>query len=176
MRSILLVLVGVALRSGQILVPVHETMHVIAVYQTGGIVTHREFDMVRFERSSSGEYVFFMGYGGELLLYGLLGLLQPAGFIATGAMACLPFIALGSYDFSQLDPWADWVFMIAWIVAVGLHVRKGIRRKEWSSLRGCFGSSLVGARNAAGPSVGMRSRSVSRECKGNITKRVSRNT
>lgn len=166
-RRVILMGLGNFLYTTDLTVPIHETMHVIAVYQTGGIVTERTRTSVRFERSSSAAYVYFMGYYGETLLYGALGFLLP---VASGMVLALPYYAVGSHDYAQSGPWAGWVQILTVIVILGLHYW----RWRWVDLRvGCGAGCSSGAANAADRSAGPKSRSAWRDIRTGSTRHAS---
>ncbi|MCK4514171.1 MAG: hypothetical protein KAU31_02875, partial [Spirochaetaceae bacterium] len=98
--------------------PLHEYLHGVAVLFTGGAVTEIEQTRIWFEGGFHLVILFF-GYGGEVLLYGVLATVSKRlGPFWYGALLVVPFHALRSYDFSKLGTYSDFLLVAFYIGAV----------------------------------------------------------
>lgn len=116
---LVLAIAGLLLRVlTHVLSPLHEYMHGVAVVLTGGVVTEIEQTQIWFA-GGIRLLILFFGYGGEVLLYGVLATVSKRlGPFWYGALLVVPFHAIRSYDFSNLGPYSDFLLVAFYIGAV----------------------------------------------------------
>lgn len=112
---LLLIFVGMWFRMGSDQwQPVHEHLHHEMVVLTGGTTTAIEHSRTTWV-GGNNEAVWYFGYGGEVLLYGLAALsFRRLGLFGLGAMLKPGWQAFGSTDFAHLGLMADLLHFTIW--------------------------------------------------------------
>lgn len=115
---LLLALGSIVLRTEtDMLDPIHEQFHQEAVWMTGGTVVDRGQSHIRHRGSSWPAFVSWAGYGGEVIIFGILALpFRRVGPFYAGLWGIAPFRSVGSVDFDRLGLFADFALWSIWLV------------------------------------------------------------
>lgn len=125
---LLLILAGFIFRTGDHWQPIHEHMHVEMVQFTGGTVTNVTHTKTFF-RGGNHKAIYWFGFGGEVLLYGLFAVaFKRIGLFGLGAMLPPGWQAYNSVDFSYLGPCADLLLWSTWLGLLVLALYLTVKR------------------------------------------------